>query len=117
QRLIGRHPHDVEAHRLLATATHADHRLRGVVQRVALRRLEGEAELGVQEAPATDKALAGVLAVDQLVDRSEISVALTALLARRGELPGNGPGVLDALGRRRMRRQEILAARIETAAA
>ena len=113
ERLLGRHPHDVEAHRLRAALAHADHRLRGVVEREAFRRLEGEAELRMQEAPAADKAFAGIFAIDDVVDRGEIGLAVALAAFRRGVLPRDGLRILHALGRCRMRREEILRARIE----
>src|SRR5437667_21944 len=68
KRLFRRHPHDIEAHRLRAALAHADYGLGGVVEREGLGCGEGEAELGMQKAPTADETLAGVLAVDDIVD-------------------------------------------------
>ena len=67
----------------------------------------------MQEAPAAHKAFAGVLAIDDVVDRGEIGLAVALGALRRGVLPGAGLRVLHAFGRRRMRGQEILRAGIE----
>ena len=87
ERLLGRHPHHVEAHRLGAALAHADHGLRGVVQREGFGRCEGEAEFRMQEAPAADKTFAGVFAIDDVVDRGEIGFAVALAALRRRELP------------------------------
>ncbi len=113
ERLFGRHAHHVEAHRLGAALAHADHGLRGVVEREGLGRGKGEAELGMQEAPPAHETFAGVLAIDDVVDRGEIGLAVTFAALRRGELPRAGLRILHALGRRRVRGQEVLRARIE----
>jgi hypothetical protein len=76
-------------------------------------RLEGEAELGVQEPPAAHKAFARVLAIDDVVDRGEIILAVALGIFRRGVLPRHRRRLLHALGGRRMRGQEVLRARIE----
>ncbi len=67
----------------------------------------------MQEAPAADEAFARVLAIDDVVDGGEIGFAVAFAALGRGILPGGVLRVLHALGRRRMRRQEILRARIE----
>ena len=85
ERLLGRHAHDVEAKRLAAAVLDAEHGLRGVVEREAVGRGEGEAELRMQEAPAAHKAFARILAIDDAVDIAEIGVArLRALLRAVG---------------------------------
>ena len=56
----------------------------------------------MQEAPAAHKTFAGVFAIDDVVDRGEIGLAVALGALRRGELPGAGLRVLHALGRRRM---------------
>ena len=76
ERLVGRHADDIEAHRLLAAFAHADDRLRGVVERKAIRRLEGEAELGMQETASAHEAFARILAIDDVVDRGEIGFVI-----------------------------------------
>ena len=111
--MFGRHADDVEAHRLTAAVAHANHGLGGVVQREGFRRLEGEAEFWMQEAPAAHKAFAGVFAVDDVVDRGEIGFAVAVAALGRSVLPRIGLRVLHPLGRRRMRGEEILRARIE----
>ena len=67
----------------------------------------------MQEAPAAHKAFARVFAIDDVVDRGEIGFAVALAAFGRGVLPRRVLRVLHALGRRRMRRQEILRARIE----
>ena len=67
----------------------------------------------MQEAAAAHEAFAGIFAIDDVVDRGEIGLAVALAAFRRGVLPGDGLRVLHPLGRRRMRRQEILRARIE----
>ena len=113
ERLFRRHPHHVEAHRLRAALAHADHGLRGIVEREVFRRGKGKAELGMQEAPAAHEALARVLAIDDVVDRGEIGLAVALVALRRDVLPRGVLCVLHPLRRRRMRRQEVLRARID----
>ena len=117
ERLLGRHAHDVEAQRLRAAVLDAEHRLRGVVEREAVRRREGEAELGMQEAAAAHEAFARVLAVDQAVEAGEILVAV-ALRRRPARVNWRALAtrIVDALRRRRMRRQEVRRARIDAGA-
>ena len=67
----------------------------------------------MQEAPSAHKAFARVFAIDDVVDRPEIGFAVAVAAFRRGILPRGGLRVLDALGRRRMRGEEILCTRIE----
>ena len=67
----------------------------------------------MQEAPAAHKAFARVLAIDDVVDRGEIVLAVALGVFGRGVLPRDGLRVLHALRRRRMRGEEILRARIE----
>ncbi len=67
----------------------------------------------MQEAPAAHEAFAGVFAIDDVVDRGEIGFAITFAALRRGVLPRACLRVLHALGRRRVRGQEVLRARIE----
>ena len=117
ERLLGRHAHHVEAHRLAAAFLDAEHRLRGVVEGEALRRQEGEAEPGMQEAAAAHEAFARVFAVDHAVDAGEIGRLVALAGAGRGELAGVGLRILDALGRGRMRGEEIGRARIDAASA
>src|SRR5205085_12667501 len=83
ERLLCRHPRDVEAHRLRAALAHADHGLRGVVEREGVGRGKGEAEFGMQEAPAADKAFARLFAKDDAVDGGKIGLAVE-LAALRG---------------------------------
>ena len=120
ERLFGRHPHHVEPERLAAAALDAEHRLGGIVERKAVRRREGEAELRVQEAPAAHKTLARVLAVDDAVNVGQIGSLRareipTAIGRRRPVLPRIGERIGDALGSRRMRRQKVGRARIDGA--
>ena len=67
----------------------------------------------MQEAPAAHEAFARVLAIDDVVDRREIVLAIALAAVRRGVLPRGGLRPLHALGRRRMRRQKVLRPRIE----
>ena len=92
QRLLGGHAHDVEPQRLLAAFLDAEHRLRGVFQREAFRRGEGEAELGMQEAPAAHEAFARILAVDEPVELREILVLVARAAARAPRIGGRWPG-------------------------
>ena len=95
ERLLGRHAHDVKAQRLRAAVLDADHRLRGVVERKAVRRGEGEAELGMQEAPAADEAFARILAEDDAVDVGEIGGLGLGQIRRR---VGGGRAILPGVG-------------------
>src|SRR6266403_444331 len=113
ERLFRRYPHDIEAHGLGAALAHADHGLRGIVQRERIGCGEGEAELGMQEAPAPNESFARILPVDDVVDGGEIGFAIALAALRRGELPGSRLCVLYALRRCRMRGEKILSARIE----
>src|ERR1019366_9807283 len=90
-----------------------DHGLDGIFQREGIGRGEGEAELGMQEAPAPNESLARILAVDDVVDGGEIGFAIAFAALRRGILSGVSLRVLYALRRGRVRRQEVLRARIE----
>ena len=67
----------------------------------------------MQETPAAHETFARVLAIDDVVDRGEIGLAVAFAAFRRGILPGGGLRVLHPLRRRRMRRQEVLRARID----
>ena len=67
----------------------------------------------MQEAAAAHEAFARILAIDDVVDGGEIGLAVALAAFGRGVLPGGGLRVLHALRRRRMRRQEVLRARIE----
>ena len=67
----------------------------------------------MQEAAAAHEAFAGVFAIDDVVDRGEIGLAVALAAFRRGILPRRVLRVLHALGRCRMRRQKVLRARIE----
>ncbi len=108
ERLLSRHPHHVEAQGLTAAVLDAEHRLRGVVEREAVRRHESETELGMQKASPANEAFARILAVDQSVYIGEIFllVAFTAA-RRRAELTRRCDRVLDALRRGRMRGEEV----------
>ena len=57
QRLLGGHAHHVEPQRLAAAVLDAEHRLRRVVEREAVRRHEGEAEPRMQEAASAHDSL------------------------------------------------------------
>ena len=107
QRLLGGHAHHVEPQRLAAAVLDAEHRLRRVVEREAVRRHEGEAEPRMQEAASAHEAFARILAVEHAVDAGEIDRAVALAGAGPAELAGVDLGVAHALGRRRMRRQEI----------
>ncbi len=67
----------------------------------------------MQEAPAAHEALARILAIDDVVDGGEIGFAVALAALRRGVLPCGVLRVLHPLRRCRMRRQEVLHARIE----
>src|SRR5260221_3766398 len=54
---------------LFAAVLHAKYRLRCVVERIALGRREGEAELRMQEPPSAHKAFARVFPENQPVER------------------------------------------------
>src|SRR6202020_1505477 len=64
QRLLRRDFYDIKPQRLVAGLPDAEHRLRGVVEREALRCGECEAELGVEKFAAAYKAVDRVLAID-----------------------------------------------------
>ena len=66
----------------------------------------------MDEPAAAHKTFARVFAVDHVVQRIEIGLAVALAGAGRGELPRIGLRVLHALGCRRMRGQEIQRARI-----
>ena len=116
QRLLGRHADDVESQGFAAAVLEAEHRLRGVVEREARRRREGEGELGMQEAAAAHESFARVLAEHHAVEVVEIGAAVARAGARSAELAGVNQCVLDALGGRWMRRQEVERALIGVAA-
>ena len=71
----------------------------------------------MQEAAAAHEAFAGVLAIDDVVDRREIGLAVALAAFGGGILPRIGLRILHPLRRRRMRGQEVLRARIERGAA
>ena len=106
--MFRRHSHHIEAHRLRAAFAHANHGLRSIVQREGVGRLEGEAQFRVKEAPAAHESFARVFAVDDVVDRREIVLAIALAAFRRGILPCGRLRPLHPLGCRRMRRQEVL---------
>src|SRR5262249_58657649 len=76
---------------LAAALLDAENRLRGVVEHESVRRQEGEAEPGVQEAAAAHKAFARILAIDHAVDAGEIGRLVAFAGARRVELAGARP--------------------------
>ena len=117
QALFGRDAHNVEPQRLSAALLDAEHGLRGVVERESLGRHEGEAELGMQEAPAAHEAFARILAVGETVDRRKIRGLVAVAGARRRVLAGIGLRILDPIRRGRMRGQEIEQAWIGAGAA
>ena len=112
ERLFRRNAHDVEAHRLRAAFANADHGLRGVFEHETLRNLESETQLRMQEAAATYEALAGVFAVDEVVDGGEIGIAVALDACGRRILACIGLRILHPLGRCGMRRQKVQRARI-----
>ena len=65
----------VEPQRLRAALADADQRRALVFQREAVGRFEGEAELGMQEAPPDREPLRGIVAEGEAVDGGEIGVA------------------------------------------
>ena len=71
----------------------------------------------MQEVPAARETFARVLAIDQAVEDGEIFGAVALATAGAAELACIGERVLHALGRRRMAREEIDAARIRAAVA
>ena len=117
ERLLRRHAHDIEAYRLRAAVANAHHGLRGVLQHIAFGHLEREAELRMQEAAAAHKSLARVFAINEIIDGREIAVPIAFDGFGRRILPRIRLRVLHALGRRRMRREEIQRARIGRRAA
>src|SRR3569832_19033 len=113
ERLLRRHADDVEAQRLSAAVLQAEHGFGSVGEREACRRGEGEAELGMHEAAAAHEAFARIFAKDHAVERGEVvgAVAL-ALRAGTAEMTRYEDGVLDAVGRRRMRREVVYEPRV-----
>ncbi|MEY9574229.1 hypothetical protein ABIE88_001805 [Bradyrhizobium diazoefficiens] len=67
----------------------------------------------MQETPAADKTLARVFAIDEVVDRGEIALAVALASFRSDVLPRDGLRVLHTLRGCRMRRGEVLRARIQ----
>src|SRR5208282_6519168 len=91
--------------------------LRRVVEGEALGGGKGKAQSRMQETAAADEAFARILAEYDAVDAGEISdLVPPAGGGRAAILAGIGKRVADALGRRRMRRQEIRRPRINGAA-
>ena len=97
----------VEPQRLRARLADADQRGALVLQRETLGRLEGEAELWMQEALPEREALGRVVAESDAVDRAEIGVAGGIPDARRADLPRFGDRLCDPLGRGRMGRHHV----------
>src|SRR5262245_45751929 len=113
QPLIGGNAHDVEPQGLAAAFLDAQNRLRGVVEDEALRRHEGEAELGMEETAAAREAFAWILAVDKAVDGGEIGFPIAFAAARCGELACVALRIAHALGCGGMRGQEFDRPRVE----
>src|SRR6202022_738408 len=99
ERLLRRHPHDIEAHRLRAALAHADYGLRGVVEVEVFRCGEGETEFWMQEAPAANESLARILAIADVVDFLHVSFAIAFAALGGGVLPRIGLRILDPLRR------------------
>src|SRR5205823_14325549 len=78
----------------------------------ALGRREGEAQSRMQEAAPTHETFARILAIDDAVEAREVEGAVALAAARRRILPRIGLRNLHALGRRRMRGEEIEHARV-----
>ena len=97
----------VEAQSLAARFPDADQRGRLVVEREALRRLEGETEFWMNEGVVAHHALRRIVAEGEAVDGGEIRVAPGFAGPRRAELARFGDRLRDALGRRGMRRHHI----------
>ena len=97
----------VQPQRLSARLPDADQRRGLVLEREALRRLEGEAKLRVNEPRPAHDALGRIVAESEAVDRREIGVPASRAHARRAELPRLGDRLSDALWRRGMRGHHV----------
>ena len=97
----------VEPQRLRAALADADQRRALVFQREPVRRLEGEAELGMQEAAPEREPLRGIVAEGDAVDRAEISVARGLANAGRRDLTRLRDRLGDAFGRGGMGRHHV----------
>ena len=102
ERLLGGHTHHVEAEREIAIVAHAEHGLRGVLEREAVGRGERERKPRMQEAAPAHIAFARVLAVRQAVDRGEVALFVAWHVARRGVLARVGAHGFQAIGRARV---------------
>ena len=67
----------------------------------------------MQESPPAHEAFARILAINNVVDGGQVGFAVAFAALGRDILPSAVLRVLDPLRRRRMRRQEVLRARID----